>query len=369
MNDFTNHRRTGTDHMHSGPQQQFETLVREIINELYANARYWDFFKSFEEDSVHDFISEYAARKAWYQVNGELILKKRNNDALRFREMAERCFWEIQQKKLFNLQAEWRAGLIEIEQIAVTRDFLCWENAIALCPFLEPVTEAEFNLYLDYLDSGFYDEKSWIYSWQDYEVFRNNNASDDVTPAWYQYYDRKMGTGYLMLLPDKVGVQEKRYYETWKSSQKDCQYSKHFQDDFNSRSPVLTSNYQTLDFFIRTFESPRLLKIFQSVEPCPENAGAEAELHDAIRLLRSAQEPVPVPQSGDWKEAIKEAAARFRIQNIRSNLKSIFEEYRFMIANGIIPNDPSDRIEYEERLSEALTYRERILEGRGLMEG
>lgn len=353
--------------MHSGPQQQFETLVREIINELYANARYWDFFKSFEEDSVHDFISEYAAKKAWYQVNGELILKKRNNDSLRFREMAERCFWEIQQKKLFNLQAEWRAGLIEIEQIAVTRDFLCWENAISICPFLDPVTQAEFNLYLEYLDSGTYAEKGWIYSWQDFEVFRNNNAYAEVTPAWYQYYDRKLGTGYLMLLPDKIGEQEKRYYEAWKLSQKVDQVSEYFQEEFNSRSPVLSSNYQTLDFFIRTFESPRLLKIFQSVEPCPENAVAEAELHDAIRLLRSAQEPIPVSQSGDWKEAIKEAASRYRLQNLRSNLKSFFEEYRLMLTSGIIPNNPSDRFEYDERLSEALTYRERILAGRELI--
>lgn len=353
--------------MHSGPQQQFETLVREIINELYANARYWDFFKSFDEDSVHDFISEYASRKAWYQINGELILKKRSNDALRFREMAERCFWEIQQKKLFNLQAEWRAGLIDLENITVTKDFLCWENAIALCSFLEPVTQAEFNLYLDYLDSGTYAEKSWIYSWQDFELFRNNTSSGEVMPAWYQYYDKKMGTGYLMLLPDKKGEQEKRYYETWRSAQKDYQISEDYREEFNSRSPVLSSNYQTLDFFIRTFESPRLLKIFQSVEPCPENAVAEAELHDAIRLLRSAQEPVPVSQSGDWKEAIKGAASRFRIQNIRSNLKSIFEEYRLMLTSGIIPNDHSNRFEYEERLSEALTYRERILEGRGLI--
>lgn len=355
--------------MHSGPQQQFESLVRDIINELYANARYWDFFKSFDEDSVHDFISEYAAKKAWYQVNGELILKKRNNDALRFREMAEGCFWEIQQKKLFNLQAEWRAGLVELENITVTKDFLCWENAIALCPFLEPVTQAEFNLYLEYLDSGTYAEKSWIYSWQDFEVFRNNASPNEVMPSWYQYYDKKMGTGYLMLLPDKRGDQEKTFYETWMSSQKDHQSAENFHDDFNSRSPVLTSNYQTLDFFIRTFESPRLLKIFQSVEPCPDNAVAEAELHDAIRMLRCAQEPVPVLQSGDWKEAIKEAANRYRLQNIRSNLKSIFEEYRFMLANGIVPNDPSDHVEYEERLSEALTYRERILKGRGLMEG
>lgn len=346
-------------------KEHFESLVREIINELYSNARYWDFFKTFNEESVHDFITEYASRKAWYILNGERAVINKTKEGLRFREMAERCFWEIQQKKLFNVQAEWRAGVIELNGIESTRDFLCWEHAISVCPFLTPVKKQELEMYKEYLLSDSYREKSWLYSWQDYESYRTPSPENNTLPAWYRFYDQKAGTGYLMLLPDKKGDQEKRYIKAFDESGEDespagASFNLQFQGDL----PGLSLNYQSLDFFIRTFEGKNILRYFEAIEPTPYDSLAEAELQDALRILSKVQEAVKLPDASDWRQAVIAGAKAYKTQQIISNLDGVYEEYLFRLENGIAPREISDRFEYEEQLAMALSYNSKLQKGR-----
>lgn len=352
-------------------REKFESLVRETISELYSNARYWDFFRSFNEDSIHDFISEYATRKAWYLINGEKAITGKTNDELRFRGMAENCFWEIQQKKLFNLQAEWRAGLITLDGVETTRDFLCWEYAISLCPFLEPVKQHEVELYLEYLNSPEYKEKNWLYHWQDYDIYKNAGADQELLPAWYRYYDSKMGTGYLMLLPDKIGAEEKKYIKAWKESVSRDELLNHYSENDHSTAPGpnLSVNYGTLDFFIRTFESRNLLRYFQAMELCPDDSAKEAQLQEALRILSRAGEKISLPQAEDWKEAVIMGAMSYKIRMIASNLLRVYEEYLFLTGNGIAPNDNCDKFEYEEQLSFAFAYRDQLRAGRKIING
>ena len=348
-------------------KEQFESLVREIISELYSNARYWDFFRSFNEESVHDFIAEYASRKAWYLLNGERAAINKTKEGLRFREMAERCFWEIQQKKLFNLQAEWRAGIIELNGIETTRDFLCWEHAIAACPFLTPVKKQELEMYKSYLQSGQYREKSWLYGWQDYDAYKNNISDHDSIPSWYQFYDQKAGTGYLMLLPDKKGEQEMQYIRSLKEHGHDesCRHDS-FGNPIPGDLPELSLNHQSLNFFIRTFEGKNMLRYFEAIEPTPQDSVAEAELQDALRILSKVKEPIKLPEADDWKQSVIEGARRYKTSQIIANLEGVYEEYLLRLENGIAPRELSDRFEYEEQLSMALTYKSDLQKGRKL---
>lgn len=42
---------------------RYEEIVKDTIRELYGNARYWDFFKSFNEESVHDLLLNMLPKK------------------------------------------------------------------------------------------------------------------------------------------------------------------------------------------------------------------------------------------------------------------------------------------------------------------
>ena len=348
---------------------RYEEIVRDTIRELYSNARYWEFFKTFNEESVHDFITEYASKKAYYLLNGERILAKREREQFRFRDLAEQCFWEIQQKKLFNMQAEWRAGLIEIDGIEVTRDFLCWEKAISRCPFLEPVKSSEVDLYMDYLESGNYSEKNWFYNWQDYEAFGLSHSGQDVTPSWYKYYDSKNGTDYLMMLPDKKGNQEKEYLKVWREKNSGYNVDGINEEEFLSgNGPSLYINFETLDFFIRTFENKNLLEYFKAAENKPENSATDAELQDAFRILNRANETVKLPEDPDWRQAVIRGAAAYKTKRILANLPYVFDDYLFRKKTGIAFSDNEDEALYKEHVAFAAIFKQQVNEGRKLVE-
>ena len=350
-------------------RERYAEIVKETISELYSNARYWEFFKTFNEESVHEFITEYASRKSYYLINGTRLVTKKEREQFRFRDLAENCLWEIQQKKLFNLQAEWRAGLIELEGIEVTRDFYCWEKAIRKCQLLTPVSSIELNLYMDYLESGLYHEKPWYYHWQDYDSIRNSSDCPGVVPAWYSFYDSRMGTGYLMMLPDLKGVEEKHYVSVWRQiNGKDP--AQDIQEDvmFQGSGPDLFLNYETLDFFIKTFENRHLLQFFQAAEKQPKDVTDDAQLQDALRILQKADKPVKLPEADDWKQSVIKGAAHFKTNQIFSNLPIVFDEYLFRIKSNIaFPEHDDDQI-YQEYLAFTTLYRQQVKEGKRLSE-
>ncbi len=349
-------------------RERYEEIVKETIRELYGNARYWEFFKTFNEESVHDFITEYAAKKAYYLVNGNILVSKKEREQFRFRDLAESCLWEIQQKKLFNLQAEWRAGLITLDGVEVTRDFYCLEKSIRTCSFLTPVSAAELNLYMDYVESGEFCEKTWYYHWQDYDSIRNAGDCKEIVPAWYRYYDSKMGSEYLMLLPDKKGEEEKKCLAAWRH---------HFGNQhaldansegmFHGTGPDLHLNYETLDFFIKTFENRNLLNYFQAAEKKPQDVSDEALLQDALRLLQKAETNVRLPKARDWRQAIIKGAALYKTNQILANLPTIFDEYWFRIKSGIAFAETDDLHILHEYKAYTRVYRQQVSEGRNLL--
>lgn len=349
-------------------KERYEEIVKNTIKDLYSNARYWEFFKTFNEESVHDFITEYASKKAYYLVNGNLLVSRKEREQFLFRDMAENCLWEIQQKKLFNIQAEWRAGLIEQEGIEVTRDFYCIEKSIRNCRFLPVVTAGELSMYMDYLESGFYSEKTWFYHWQDYDSIKNAGDCKEAVPAWYRYYDSKMGTDYLMLLPDKKGEEEKKYLEAWKLHHGSGQAINSDEGIFQPTGPDLHLNYETLDFFIKTFESRNLLNYFQAAEKQPAVISDEALLQDSLRILQKAEIKVQLPPTRDWKEAIIKGAAQFKTDQILSNLPNVFDDYLFRINSGISFPEADDKTIYQEYMAFTLLYREQVREGQALCE-
>ncbi len=347
-------------------REKFQEIVKETIGELYSNPRFWDFFKSFNEDSVHDFIIEYASKKAWYLVNGERILSGRDSEHFRFRDIAYLCLWEIQQKKLFNMQSEWRAGLIEIEEIKTTRDFLYWERAIARCPFLEPINAGEVELYKSYLNSDSYCEKNWFYNWQDYDIFRSEGSAEQIVPAWYRYYDEKIGTGYLSLLPDKKGLDEKECFNAW------CESfgfdDGDIEDDKQSRPlPNLHLNFETLNFFIQTFESRQVYKYFEAAECPPDHVRGDKELDDAIKILKHAPHHTSLPQVGNWREAIIQAATQIKKEYIISNLSLAWDDYLFRLQSGIAFDESESDHSFQEYYESAMVYRQRISKGQEIL--
>lgn len=343
-------------------KEKYQDIIKETIDELYSNSRYWDFFSMFNEDSVHDFIVEYASKKAWLLVNGDRMVTKSNNEDLVYHEMAWNCLWEIQQLKLFRLQAAWRAGMTELPGIEVTMDFLCWEKNISRCPFIEPITVTELNHYMEYVKSDLFEMKNWLYDWQDYDIYRNKGNGKDLSPAWYRFNKQFNGLDHLELLPDDKGNEEQAYLSAYRRNRKSDIEHNGFHS--NRSLPDLYVNHETLDFFVRTFENKRLIHCFEAVESCPENVGRETELQEALRILNRSTEEIQLPESSDWRTAIIEGAKNHRRKKILEHLPAVYDNYLFRLSNGIGFDGQHDEVIYQEYLDHALAYRERVREGK-----
>ena len=86
-----------------------------------------------------------------------------------------------------------------------------WEQFIRQCPFVPTITENEYELYHDFiLSDDFEMEEDYYYQWQKYDEYKteyNNVGSGSTMPEWYQFYDSRMGTGALLILPDESVAQ------------------------------------------------------------------------------------------------------------------------------------------------------------------
>ena len=120
--------------------------------------------------SWNNFVNYYARQKAMGIRFGVFYIRQNEKRDLKYYNEAEKNLWLIQQKKLFNQQCLWRAEKITLPEVEITADFQYWEEHIKVCSFLEPITEDEFNIFVDYFnDPNYdpYDEYSLTFlSWQ-----------------------------------------------------------------------------------------------------------------------------------------------------------------------------------------------------------
>ena len=250
-------------------QQARVQLVQDTVRELQTNPAYQPYFAGYTPESVAAFIAQYAERKASYTFDGPNRARYFEAGSTEVVERAHARLWDIQQKKLFDLQCRWRAGLWQHPAIQVVEQFEYWGRHPDRCPFLPPITPDELALYLDYLaqpdcPEGDWSRRALTHQWQDYfhlrseyyadelpllpadsHVFTQDNDEDDedededdededdededdwdddddegaAYPAWYRHYDQQQGTGHLRHLPNVRGMRQQHYVDlSWRDT-------------------------------------------------------------------------------------------------------------------------------------------------------
>ena len=325
--------------------------VKETEDDMRSNPRYKEFFEPYSESSVESFITRYASMKQMYLLNGDRWVESAENDSLRFTNLAENCLKEILRKKLFNLQCQWRAELIQLQGVEICDDFDVWSKAVFNCPFLEPVTEDELNVYMRYQNSEDYEELYFSsYDWQDYiRIKEAYNPEDDNSEAilipWYEFYDSNYGTGALLLLPDIRGEKEEFYADLARKKARE----KWDEEHKNEVKAVVKDYipYNDKDFiekFIRTFEPPKMLKYFNAYyHQSREQDAWDDRMEDALRELEDADEICPVESHPDYRQAIVKAAHDYRNRRIIEALPGVWERYLQQREMGLsFPPDSKD---------------------------
>jgi hypothetical protein len=353
--------------------------------DLETNPKYKEFFSRFRADSIAAFIDKIAGDKARIEIDGNPLKSLETGRILDPKVRAEKGLWEIQQKKLFIKQCLWRAEKLELPEIKVSHDFVYWEHNIKNCPFLEPVTEDEVDLYIGYILTDDYTfEFDPFSSMQDYEGFKDEYMNSDdggYMPDWYSYYDMRKGTGSYLILPDVRGPKEKRYLDAFNEQEKKI---KEVTVSINPPPPPRLDHYEIRDLvfdFFEENEDERTVELMkqtsysyknkierESGEDYDDEPSANGEARRALEELEYTPFKVPVAAYYDWKQGLANALYKYETQQVADAMKLVFEDYKMRLEMGI-PFEDNESYDGQKKQWEINmnTWRDRILQGRELL--
>jgi len=347
-----------------------EKIIKEVEADLINNPRYKEFFEQYNASSVRSFIDSYKSGKANWMMWGENFSLIEERKILKYISIANDKLWEIQQKKLFNLQCQWRAETIKIAEINISYDFMYWEQFIKLCPFLSPISETEYELYREYiLSEDFNSEPLDFNRWQDYEQYKSEyvNSDESFLPEWYEFYDQRMGTNSLFLLPDTRGEKENYYLKLFYDEQRRLKPELYAVNSNRDQRPYL--NYydsKTLAEFVETFEDMKIREAYRAMRSTQlESLDYDGSLTDAIEILKQAGN-IELIYAGDWRESILKTARNYEKEKIHQAFSIAYKNYLNRLKLGIGFNHDLSDVNIKHTTELVNGYKERILKGRVL---
>ena len=356
-------------------EEEFARQQRNFEHELRTEPRYQPYLAGYAPASVEAFIKHYAAHKVRCLREGPGMVKFRLHQVIEYQEAAYERLFDIQQKKLFDLQVRWRAGEIALPGVVVCEQFERWGRRTHACPWLPPITPAEYDLYCEYLaspacrDVGDHPEHRRFDNWQEYDWMRadwRQQQPDPPTlaphedhcpyPDWYVYYDARLGApaGYPFAThSNHKGERQEHYDELYLAEKRarDAPQPPYVPDPrpfYYDHTPETADDAPGL--YIEQAIAP-FAAFARAFDPAPEPLidyrrawlrlqGAHhshyIERADTSReSLWDAPNPWPVAAHGDWRLGIVAAAQELDRALLLAALPAVFEDYQFRLATGL----------------------------------
>ncbi len=345
-------------------KQQYADWEREGIawfNEQHATGRFDEWLGGYHLDStfaISSFAKSYGSAYADFRAYGSSFAGWLDSQKLQFRDAAVKLLWQIQQKKLFDLQCRWRAGQVTVPGLDISEDFDYWNDRLYRCTFLPPITDEEFALYRAYAESADFEEDEDCS--QDYERFKQEQTSapDDGAvemPEWYQFHNVRTGNGSLLLLPNLRGEREAHYravynaywlarHEAEKASKGEpaappplppppadprprLLWYDYYQGQESNRDHVAH------DFLRRFAPEPGVLQHLKAVSST--RFDDRSDVQEAFELLLEVREPVRIEAHANWREAIQLTAARYQREQTIAALDVVYDDYKMREQFGL----------------------------------
>ncbi len=362
----------------------FKDLEQKFSDEITQSPKAKVYFEKFKAFDVEYFIHSYARAKTnlvrfYKSYNSEY--REHEEYEYNFHERAENALHLILQKKLFNMQLKWRAGLLKFESnledlstpgLDVCFDFTVWERNVASCPFIELISEHEKDIMKEYLltvvpDRYGSDIDDGYGEWQDYHTIMEKDEDGDLCnmPDWYEFYDLRTGTGSLLILPNLKEDKEDFYLQKNREGQTSSTPSMPLETDDR---PGLFGYGQDIIDFAKAFETDKyFVQLFKGYEVDYRKKNrlvAPEEIEYAIEDLSMADRKVTFPAHLNWDEAIVYAAKKYVNTKTAEALDNVYEEYLMRHELGITTIVEDTFKLSETYLDISLQIKKNILNGR-----
>ena len=337
------------DHLHKeiSLAEKRKMLTGQYEREIAADEKAQEYFKAFLPASVEYFVKHYAAQKATWMTETIDFKEWNESDATEWEDNAFERLQEIQQKKLFDIQCQWRAEKLTLHEIIICMDFKYWENNVMNCPFIAPVTEEEINIYMQYLESfNFEDEQGWFESWQDYhgikEAYETDNANRNF-PEWYDFYNGRKGTGVYLQFPDLRGMKEDKYIALWREEKNRLdEANKIIQPPAETRPHLTNWPHSQVPWFVETFEDKKTqayFKVYGGNKFDDDDDDFEdtfgEDIDNITHYLEKAREIIPVQAWFDYREALSRAYRKYECRKIAEAMPAAYQRYMMYVTTGM----------------------------------
>ncbi len=344
--------------------QRRELIRKETLERLRTDEKIQEYFKQFNPHSIDGFISSYAMVKARWMVGREATVRMNEHSDLKFITPAMACIWDIQKKKLFDLECQWRAEQIELAESESTWDFYGWMHDIKNCPIVPPITDAEFDLYMQYAQSAefevdsvsFFSYDSWKMNFMN--LFAEGGGDDDEgdedtrLPEWFMFHNQHTGNSQYLLLPNTRKEKEEHYMDYWRKWNQEEIEKKYASGEFKRPIPAevakpMLSNYDRIQMeaFMKKFEDQKTLDAYRadlayfdvnkSEESEEDDTWLSEQAESAYYALMDAKDKVPVKASTDWREALMEAWDNYFKQRVLQELPYAYADYKMRTGTGL----------------------------------
>lgn len=324
---------------------------KEIQKELETKEVYQPYFAQYSAGFKERFIQFYSTHKLDFMQENEAYEIATENRQVYWMNLAYSQLKLIQQKKLFDLQCQWRADKIEIEGVEIIDEIKQWETDIMHCPFLEPVSEEDVELFKQFLQTNNTDIGNIFFNYglQNYEVIKAAYQSENETanfPEYYEFHNGRTGNSVFMSLPDLAGEREDYLYDVYERKiklEREELLKKPGYTVFKADPKQYSSNPlfvdATFDEFIRSYETKTMKAAYKLQQEELENLGTNLEftfLMDAIYKLFDDEANVPFENDVNWKEAIFKTDRKHACKKLIEYLDIAFAEYQLKEQVGLL---------------------------------
>lgn len=335
--------------------------------EILENPSIQEYFTGFHPSSIDTFISCYLMEKYLAYKYADSYERRVEQKRSRWIDAAHVHLKIIQHKKLFDLQCLWRAEQITLEGVQITYDFHIWQDDILNCPFIEPITKADIELYQQYLltadiDYNRINDLDELQNYEEFTAYYTGDESEGLSlPDWYEFHNLRTGNAALMILPDIRGDKEQVYRKLdYEECQKDMPPSAPYVPD--SRPFLTAYDLEKMTFFVNTFENEETRKKYANYsELHKKHKDDDFALDELIMEMEEEDEYIPIEAHYDFKQALSIAYNKFNLKNIAAHLPLAHEQYLFNRKMGFTIASEND---FYKELRDDL--REMILNGREL---
>ena len=309
-------------HQQQADKHQRQALLdAQVAEDILHNARYDEFFAPYQPQVRAQFVRDYVSRRHLWTQFGDFYERHLTGHLTQFEQEAYTRLWDIQQKKLFDLQCEWRAELVNVPGVQTSADFETLGATIENCTAVSPITPDDLTLYLDWVRQADYEEDladRWgsRFGWQRYQDVKAQLDPDEEgadqwiieeISEWYEFHNQRTGQGRLLRLPDLRGRKEEHYMDAWRAdNQAQREAAEAAAPPAPPPDPRPASVYgdesrELQTKFAQQFEPAALNRQRTAYEAAnPPDTWEDEEVERVLDFLKSIEEPVPIEAGADW---------------------------------------------------------------------